>query len=332
MIVGSGSRDSLRLRRRRGWLVVVAALLLGPVYQQSTQWLDNYRYSPPGKLIAVHGTNMHLHCTGSGSPTVVLEAGATGFAQSWAWVQEELATISRVCSYDRLGLGWSEGQGTAHTGAEVARSLKALLRQAREPGPYVMVGHSMGGPLVQIFAGLYPDEVAGMGLVDPSHPDQLNRHASQARQLMDDLTRKLRLASFLSYTGIVRISNVMAAKASGLPANAYRSAKLFAASPGHLRASHRELANWDTTMASARRFMAVEDRPLTVISATKARSDFPQPFVEAFVQLHSELAQMSPQGRHVKISTADHFSVLTDRENALQTAEALKELVRRTRR
>src|SRR5690606_36720139 len=128
----------------------------------------------------VNGITTHLYCSGSGSPTVVLQAGAVGFAQSWHWIQEEAASTTRVCSYDRPGLGWSEEMEGGHTGREIASHLHQLLQQANEPGPSIMVGHSMGGPLVQIFAGLYRQDVIAVALLDPCHPESIARHPREA--------------------------------------------------------------------------------------------------------------------------------------------------------
>jgi pimeloyl-ACP methyl ester carboxylesterase len=116
---------------------------------------------------------MHLHCLGSGAPTVILEAGGGGFAIDWSLVQPEIARATRVCAYDRARYGWSDPSPVAEMPANVVRDLHALLAAAGEKPPYVMVGHSMGGVYVRIFQRRYPDEVAGMVLSDPSHEDDL---------------------------------------------------------------------------------------------------------------------------------------------------------------
>lgn len=124
--------------------------------------------APPGRLIDVGGRKMHIHCTGSGSPTVVLEAGASSFSIDWSLVQPEIAKSVRVCSYDRARMGWSD-VGPMDTAANIVQDLRTLLHGANEKGPYVLVGASMGGIYVRVFQMRYPDDVAGMVLVDPSH-------------------------------------------------------------------------------------------------------------------------------------------------------------------
>lgn len=136
---------------------------------------------PPGRLVDIGGQRLHLICQGEpgpGRPTVILEAGLGGTALEWVRVQRQLGSVARVCSYDRAGMGWSDASRGARTSAVVAKELYQLLRSAAEPGPYLLVGHSLGGYSVQLFARYYPDDVAGLVLVDASHPQQIDRFAA----------------------------------------------------------------------------------------------------------------------------------------------------------
>lgn len=125
---------------------------------------------PPGKLIEIGGHKMHINCTGTGGPPVVLEAGTGAFSIDWYWVQEEVAKFATVCSYDRAGHAWSELGPNPRTMKQAMYDLHRLLAAAGLPGPYVMVGHSLGGSFIRVFAREYPNDVAGMVLVDAS-PD-----------------------------------------------------------------------------------------------------------------------------------------------------------------
>jgi pimeloyl-ACP methyl ester carboxylesterase len=128
---------------------------------------------PPGQLIDIGGRKIHMIGTGRGSPTIVLEAGASAFAIDWALVQPELARSNRVCSYDRARHGWSDASTEVDTPSRVVRDLHAALQAAGEKPPYVMVGASMGGIFVREYQVKYPDEVIAMVLVDPTHEDRL---------------------------------------------------------------------------------------------------------------------------------------------------------------
>jgi pimeloyl-ACP methyl ester carboxylesterase len=128
---------------------------------------------PLGRLVDVGGRRLHLHCMGSGSPTVVIEAGASSFAIDFALVQPEIAKMTRVCSYDRAGSGWSDQRKDVETPTRVIRDLRALLDAAAEQGPFVMVGASRGGMFVRLFQAEYPRDIAGLVLIDPTAEDRL---------------------------------------------------------------------------------------------------------------------------------------------------------------
>jgi pimeloyl-ACP methyl ester carboxylesterase len=130
-------------------------------------------YLPPGKLVDIGGRRLHLYCTGAGSPTVILEAGASSFSIDWALVQPAVARTNRVCSYDRANYGWSDPAPLDARGEKATRDLHAVLDAAGEQPPFVMVGQSMGGRFVRLFQRRYPREVVGMVLIDAEHEDGL---------------------------------------------------------------------------------------------------------------------------------------------------------------
>jgi pimeloyl-ACP methyl ester carboxylesterase len=131
----------------------------------------NVGHSPPGRLIDIGGYRLHLNCAGSGSPTIVLAAGAGDYSVDWALVQPRMATETRVCSYDRAGEAWSDPGPMPRTMAQEAYELQALLDRGGERAPYVLVGHSFAGLTMRIFAQRYPADVAGVVLVDATSED-----------------------------------------------------------------------------------------------------------------------------------------------------------------
>ena len=132
-------------------------------------------YPPVGKLVDVGGHRLHVHTTGRGSPTVVLEAGGGSWSLDWSLVQPEVARFTRVCSYDRAGFGWSDPGPQPRTSQQIIKELHALLVNARLSGPYVFVGHSFGGYTARLYASQYPGEVMGMVLIDARHQALVSR-------------------------------------------------------------------------------------------------------------------------------------------------------------
>jgi pimeloyl-ACP methyl ester carboxylesterase len=163
------------------WLLVLGAVVVGRAQES---------YPPPGKLIDVGGRRLHAYCTGSGRPTIVLEAGASSFAIDRALVQPLVARTNRVCSYDRAGYGWSDPVPASEKEQEPVTDLHALLAAAGEPSPYLLVGQSMGSRFVRLYQHRYPREVVGIVLVDGEHEDGLfnllNGRAIAISRMSDD--------------------------------------------------------------------------------------------------------------------------------------------------
>jgi pimeloyl-ACP methyl ester carboxylesterase len=162
-------------------LVVVSLAIIGPLYEMIGRWRDIGRFPERGRLVQAGSIRMNIDCRGQGSPTVVLESGSGGPSIDWLMVQPEVAKFSRVCSYDRAGYGWSDSGPEPRSSLQIAHELKQLLLAAGEEGPYVLVGHSMGGYDVRVYTGQYPNDVAGMVLVDASHEDQDQRAPESIR-------------------------------------------------------------------------------------------------------------------------------------------------------
>src|SRR5215204_4142639 len=152
--------------------LILILLLAGVVFQFVMTWIDERRYPAPGELVDVGGYSLHLYCTGEPrAPTVVMDSGLGGTVLDWQLVQPEVAEFARVCTYDRAAMGWSERGAQPRTSQQFVEELHALLTNAGVEGPYVLVGHSLGGVNVQLYASQYPDEVAGMVLVDSALTD-----------------------------------------------------------------------------------------------------------------------------------------------------------------
>lgn len=167
----AGRSPARRGRKLPAWLGGILAVLLiliiaGAVYEPLAEAADAKANPPPGQLVDVGGYRLHLNCKGSGAPTVVIESGWGDSSASWGWVQPEVAKTTRVCAYDRAGMGWSDPSPQPRMARQYAVELHALLANANEPGPFVLAGHSMGGFTAIVYAADYPADVAGLVLVD----------------------------------------------------------------------------------------------------------------------------------------------------------------------
>jgi pimeloyl-ACP methyl ester carboxylesterase len=185
-----------RLLPRSAGLVLVI-LLSGAIYQWVTTRRDLARRPPPGQLIDIGGHRLHLWCSGSGSPTVVLESGLGGSSVGWGFVQPEVARFTRACSYDRAGLGYSDAGPFPRTTERIVQELGLLLDRGGLTAPMVLVGASLGGFSARVFASAHPDRVAGLVLVDASHEDQ---------QL--DVPAIAPVVPLLASTGILRLLRI----------------------------------------------------------------------------------------------------------------------------
>ena len=167
----------MRVRRSMSagrWLlypvvVVMAVAAVGGAAETVGLAADQHSYAMPGRLYDVGGHRLHLDCTGSGGPTVVLMSGLGGSSASWARIAPAVADTTRVCAYDRAGQGWSDA-AAPQNGVAAAADLHTLLARAGEHGPYVLVGHSIGGDYAMTYADRYPEQVAGMVLLDTTSP------------------------------------------------------------------------------------------------------------------------------------------------------------------
>lgn len=208
-----------------GLAVLLGLALVGYIYEPLAEAADAKAHPPPGRLVDVGGYRLHINCTGSGSPTVVIEAGLGDWSTGWEFVQREVAKTTQVCTYDRAGWGWSDPGPLPRDAAEFTKELHTLLQNANIPGPYVMVGHSLGGLAVRVFVHDYASEVAGVVLVDSMSPEQFTQSQIAAQSHTSTQSQPFSFPALLARFGIVRlIARPLGIMPSGTPdENAYFS-------------------------------------------------------------------------------------------------------------
>ena len=192
-------------------LVLAGLLVLGLISQAIANAVDAARYPMPGKLVDIGGYQLHVNCTGTGSPTVILDAGLGGTSLDWSKVQPAVARFTRVCSYDRAGYGWSEtAPNTPRTSQQIVTELHSLLTHAKINGPYVLVGHSIGGLNMRLYAYRYPAEVVGMVLLDATSERQFAPFGTHAAyfppQDVNAAILQLQVYRVAAYFGLTRLT------------------------------------------------------------------------------------------------------------------------------
>ncbi|MHA7289529.1 alpha/beta fold hydrolase [Arthrobacter sp. MDT3-24] len=253
-----------------------------------------------GQLIDVGGHRLYLSCTGSGSPTVVIEPGAGGMSSDLGWIAPAVARDTRVCVYDRAGRGWSDPANTSQDAEQIAADLHTLLQRGNSPGPYVLAGHSFGGLYTLTFAARYPNEVAGMVLVDSTAPASEPESAHGTRPDSDDT--------------IGRVS-ALASAAGGLGVG-----RLLGVTPSHLVSTADEYLRAGASVQHAAALKSFTDKPLVVLTATIGN----QPGWDASQEA---LALLSTNSLHRVIAGASHASFITDPDDGAAAARGILEVV-----
>ena len=298
----------------------------GVTFQAIATRSDLEKYPPPGKLIDMGGYRLHLHCMGEGSPTVILDAAADMMSADWGWIQPEVATVTRVCAYDRAGMGWSDSGPSPRDAREIGAELHALLVRSGITGRYVLVGHSAGALYARVFAAQHPDDVVGMVLVDPGHPDMPARIPSLQAQMRND-ARVAEMMLLLSYVGVPRLLGIGRANAYGLPPRQAAEVSASTATPRHWSTIRALIAATPATYEQARSAGISRMRPLVVISANTAWSGSGASADETrrgMNQLHAELAALSSNSWHCVVEGATHASLVHDRRDARSTTAAIR--------
>jgi pimeloyl-ACP methyl ester carboxylesterase len=229
-------------------------VLAGVTYQSVTTALERQKYPYPGRLIDVGDHQLHIYCTGpkggpegpplrgSAMPTVVLEAPAAGISVGWAWVQGDLSRTTRVCSYDRAGLGWSEAGQAGYDAARVPDELHMLLERAGERGPYVIAGHELGATFARMYATRFRAETAALVLVDDPGETESFPHS---------MPRLVSAWPWLARVGVLRATGALTRHADGFPDPPGGATRAFLNRPDHLTRGAIEIARREEAMRLA---------------------------------------------------------------------------------
>jgi pimeloyl-ACP methyl ester carboxylesterase len=294
------------------WIVVLVALPVGGlIYEAYADGMDGLEFTPPGQLVDIGGRRLHLVCIGEGEPTVFFESSGFSNSMSFSRARERIAARTRVCSYDRSGMGWSDpGPAAASTG-DLARDLAVLQDRAKLHGPHVLVASSIGGLTAELFARQFPERVAGL-----VHLDAANSLTLALRERWSTWVKPAACATgFLAHFGVIRLLDPFELREETSEEGRRSAAVSYNSRPwGQLCAMARGLP--DTIREFAEASPLRPDLPLTVFSAARTEGLAP-PGVGRFVDVaalhahvvasHQQLAKQSTRGMWQLVPDSTHL-------------------------
>lgn len=316
------ARRSLATKART-WLVMPALALLAVVsvgggYQTLRVTLDSAVFPMPGRSVDVGGYSLHLDCAGKGGPTVILESGLGGSSTQWTRITDQVSETTRVCSYDRAGQGWSESADGPRDGHAIAAELAALLDAAGEAGPYVVVGHSVGGPYAMTFAAENTAAVAGVVLLDATDPYRVDVSAAG---MAGGANGPMALLPSLARMGLAHLYPA----SSNLPSPAAEANQAYTTSARAMTNAVDEVSQYGAAFAQAQELTTLGSRPLVVVTLTEKAAGDPAGYAaqERFAALSTNSS----------LWTADvtHDGLVEDRHGAAASAQAIADVVQAIR-
>jgi pimeloyl-ACP methyl ester carboxylesterase len=312
----------MRSRTGRVQLYLVLGILalsaVGGGYQTVGEATDRNAMPATGRLIDVGGHRLYLNCVGSGSPTVVLEPGAGATSAQMGWIGPAVARDTRVCVYDRAGRGFSEPADTPQDGAQIATDLHTLLHRAGETGPYVLAGHSFGGLYVRIFAAHYPDEVAGLILVDSTASKEPAKSAVPGAGAATSVGRVPILASLAARAGVTRLLGQL--DLATLPPPSQREARTSVAQASWVRGTIEEYTQGGASAQEAAALRDLADKPLFVLTAGEGSQ-------ASSITTQNSMLALSTNSAHRIVAGASHTDMVLQEQYAAVTAQAILAVV-----
>jgi pimeloyl-ACP methyl ester carboxylesterase len=295
-------------------VVVLGLASLGTTYENIAERSDQGTYPAPGKSYLVNGHRLHLDCRGQGGPTVVLFNGLGEISASWARIAGPVGATTRVCAYDRAGQGWSEDAKHPQDGVTAAKDLHTLLATAGETGSLVLVGHSTGGTYAMTYAARYPEQVAGMVLLDSSSPYQLTKIAAYPGPYAV-MRRGLALLPTLSRLGLARL-----APAPHLPDPAAAQVQALTSTAHAARNGRDEISVAPDVFAQAQALTTLGNRPLAVLTTSESLDG------AGWGGAQDQLAALSTNRIHRTVHST-HAGLIEDKTPAAASVSAVNEVV-----
>lgn len=311
----------------------VLVLLAGVAYHTLASRRDRRRHPPTGELVTVGGRRSHVVSQGAGRPSVVLDSALAGSSLTWSEIQPKLAELTRVVSYDRAGFGWSDAASAPRTVSHMVDELDWLLAEAKIEPPYVLVGHSYGGWIAQLYASRHRVKVAGLVLVDTPHPSTWRSPDPAQRRRVARGARLARRAAWAARFGAMRLMFLLARVR--VFSEHERIADLLQKTPPSIREALKTFWVQPRTLeALASQIENAPESAETVFEETSGLGDMPLVAITAANPDAKRLADqlettaLSRGGRHVVATTSGHWIPLEEPELIIDAVRDVVESVR----
>lgn len=323
-------------------LIITIPLIIGQILRLSAG------VEPaPGKLVDVGGYKLHINCiepdgtAGEDLPTVIVEAGAGTSSPNYYWLQKGVAEKTKVCLYDRAGLGWSEESNLPRDAKTISTALHTLLDKEGIKRPFVFAGHSIAGLYMRDYVERYPDDVSGLVFLDASHPEQNERMGLTKAirdEMMESVKSQISVVEWLIALGLTEVYNPivqMSPDYAAAPDDIRRQMHYLSTQTAFIETALAETEGFEAAAKQAALNKTLGNRPIVVISATKELPDGILPesiskeeMQKTFVELHKEITALSKRGEHVEIESADHMSLVTNKDNAAKAVPYIIKVAR----
>ncbi len=318
--------------------LVLLVVIVGVVYEMMGRSRAAREFPPQGQLVDIGGRRIQLDCRGTGSPTVIFESGLDiNGSLSWSAVHDEVAKTTRACAYSRAGIMWSDPKDGPQNAKAIAEDLHATLVKAGEKPPFVLVGHSLGGPYIMTYTKYFGADVAGLVFVDASHPDQVQRFKAATSYTPSSMIMLIKAGAAFAWTGAVRIAPL---SSKGVPHQPPLAVQAMAAhAPTSLGHMLKEIESLDQSLAEAGTFRQLGNRPVYVLTSMaplpkealaslKITTEQGAQYKEIWKEMHDEEASWSSKGQHQLVAGAGHY-IQFDRPDIV--IEAVKSVVNSVR-
>ena len=287
------------------------------------------QYPPIGQMVDIGGYRLHMQVEGEGTPTVILDSGAGGLGLAWELIRPVIAKVTRVVTYDRAGLGWSEPSPYPRDAFTMAVELHTMLVNANIPAPYILVGHSLGGPVVHQFAAKYPNEVAGLVMVDSAHEQQMKHFPEAMVKMANSMKGMMGVMKLMGKLGIFALKPSLIA----IGDNGKLSKEVVAQMQGVMASSnsHAEALVAESESVYAAQTKPVPtlgDLPMTVISHGQLDANAVPPslgqqvrddYEAAWQKLQAEITSLSMRGRRIVAERSGHNIIFDQPEIVIES-------------